>query len=82
MKIGKKGLVLLTLRKTTLGEMYVHLCDQARLRTQKAEDQSCPLPEALEEIGILKKATTILFSRQGIRERIIGLFHPGVPARK
>lgn len=68
--------------KTTLGDMYVYLCDQARLRRQKAEDQSCPLPEALEEIGILKKATTIIFSRQRIREKIAGLFHPGVSARK
>jgi uncharacterized ParB-like nuclease family protein len=55
--------------KTTIGDMYVYLCDQARLRSQSAGDQSCPLPEALEEIGILKKATKIILSGGGFKEK-------------
>jgi len=54
--------------------MYVYLCDQVRLRTQKATDHTCILPEALEEIGILTKATKIIFSNGGLKKKIIGAF--------
>jgi len=68
--------------KTTMGDMYVYVCDQARLRSEKAGEASCPLPEALEEIGILTKATQIIFSQEGLKERIIGLFRPRLRVRK
>jgi len=34
------------------------------------------LPEALEEIGILAKATQIILSREGLKERIMKIFRP------
>jgi len=60
--------------KTTIGDMYVYLCDQAKLRSQSTEDRSCPLPEALEEIGILTKATKIILLDEGFKERTIRAF--------
>ena len=62
--------------KTTIGDMYIYLCEQARLRSQKALEHSCSLPEALEEIGILAKATQIILSREGLKERVMRIFHP------
>ncbi len=60
--------------KATLGDMYLYLCNQARLRSQQSGEGSCPLPEALEEIGILTKSAKILFSGEGFKERVIKIF--------
>jgi hypothetical protein len=62
--------------KTTVGDMYVYLCYQARLRSQKRLEHTCSLPEALEEIGILAKATQIIFSGDGLKERVMKIFGP------
>jgi len=60
--------------KATIGDMYVYLCYQAKLRSQKRLEHTCSLPEALEEIGILTKATQIILSREGLKERIMKIF--------
>jgi len=57
--------------KATIGDMYVYLCLQAGLRSQKVTDHHSTLPEALEEVGILTKATQIIFSGGGFKERFI-----------
>ena len=62
--------------KATIGDMYVYLCYQARLRSEKRLEHTCNLPEALEEIGILAKATQIILSREGLKERIMKIFRP------
>jgi len=60
--------------KATIGDMYVYLCDQARLRSEKRLEHTCNLPEALEEIGILTKATKIILLDEGFKERTIRAF--------
>ena len=60
--------------KATIGDMYVYLCYQAKLRSQKRLEHICSLPEALEEIGILAKATQIILSGEGLKERIMKIF--------
>jgi len=60
--------------KATIGDMYVYLCYQARLRSQKRLEHTCSLPEALEEIGILTKATKIILLDEGFKKRTIRAF--------
>lgn len=68
--------------KTTIGDMYVYLCDQARLRSQKRLEHTCNLPEALEEIGILAKATQIILLDDRFKERIMRIFRSRFRAGK
>ncbi len=57
--------------KTTIGDMYIYLCEQARLRSQKRLEHTCSLPEALEEIGILAKATQIILPAEKALQRLL-----------
>ncbi len=62
--------------------MYVYLCYQARLRSQKRLEHICSLPEALEEIGILAKATQIILSDDRFKERVVRIFRSPFRAGK
>jgi hypothetical protein len=60
----------------TIGDIYVYLCDQVNLLNRKDGHYEVNLEEALEELGILAKATKATFSGEGVKEKILKVFRP------
>jgi len=72
----KKGNLRRYLRGATTGDIYVYLCDQISLRNRKNGRYKIKTEEALEEFGLLSKATELIFSGEGFKKKILKIFLP------
>ena len=65
------------LRNATVGDIYVYLCDQIDLRNRKNGRYKIKIEDALEEFGLLSRATKLIFSTsEGLKEKFFKIFLP------
>jgi len=62
--------------QATIGDLYVYLSDQVNLQNRKTGNYHVNLEEALEELGLLAKATKVIFSGGALKEKIMKIFRP------
>lgn len=60
----------------TVDDIYVYLCEQVRINNRKNERYNISLEEALKELGILARATKLIFSDEKLKEKILKMFMP------
>lgn len=60
----------------TVGDIYVYICDQINLRNRKKDHYNVNFEEALEEFGLLTRATQLIFSGNGIKEKLRRILLP------
>lgn len=60
----------------TVGDIYIYICDQINLRNRKKARYNVKFEEALEEFGLLSRATRLIFSGDGIKEKLRKILLP------
>jgi len=60
----------------TVGDIYVYLCDQINIRNKRGGNYAAGVEETLKELGILTKATRLIFSEESFKEKLLRLLSP------
>ncbi|MBE0479065.1 ParB N-terminal domain-containing protein [Candidatus Aerophobetes bacterium] len=60
----------------TLGDIYVYLCDEVNMFNARDGNYGVSVEEALEELGILTRATKLIFQDEGFKEKLLKLLSP------
>ena len=60
----------------TVGDIYIYICDQMNLRNRKKGHYNVKVEEALEEFGLLVRATQLIFTGDGIKEKLRRILLP------
>lgn len=61
---------------SNVADIYTYLCEQIRLNNRKKGRYQVGLEEALEELGILARATKLLYSPEDLKDKILKIFRP------